>query len=766
MAHTVRNFFIHQALDHPKRSILISIVLTGLIGLGIPYVVIDDDIMNMFPHDNATMRTWETVLDEFGSTERIFVAFGHPGENAVNAQALADMWDYVRTVEAVPEVDEVFTIATMNRIDSEDGFMEVSDLQPRRDLSPEEVADIQSYLEENPEFKVRVVSRDGDYLNVVVQPLADANDSVFRNALVSAADSLLADYDVHFGGHAYLAGSIPAMMRDDVLGLMRIGLLIMVVIMLANLRSVPGVGMVLSVIILSLIAMMGFMGWLRHFTGSNRIDFTLLNTSMPIILLTIANSDGVHVLTKFFRRFRQLGNKREAIKVTMESLMLPISLTSLTTIAAFLSIVFAPLTQFMGYGLSIGFGIAWAWLLSCLLLPSLIMVKSWSTSARAIDRHSIFERLTHRIGHQVTSHPKLILSSGIFIVAIGIIGLLRLEVEVNLAAFFDEETEIRKSIDFLDQKMTGTMDLEVVVEGDLKEPGYLMKIDSLQSYLESKPQVTTTISIADVIKQMHRVVMDDDPAFEVIPDSRGKVNNLFTLYSMSGDPDDFSSLVDYDYKKGLVTALMRNMGTSEIIGFTQELQEYIATLDDGNLHTTVTGMLVILRDLIDLILRSAIMSMVVSVIVIFIIIWIFFKRIIWGLLAIIPLLSAVILNFGFMGVFGVELSHVTALLSSIIIGVGVDFAIHYISQFRRSAKRHGEDKHLSEHVVGDVGYPIILDAASNMGFGALLISTFLPVQYIGGLMVFAMVSTSLGTLTLLASLTEIFKKRLIRNHLS
>ena len=149
-----------------------------------------------------------------------------------------------------------------------------------------------------------------------------------------------------------------------------------------------------------------------------------------------------------------------------------------------------------------------------------------------------------------------------------------------------------------------------------------------------------------------------------------------------------------------------------------------------------------------------------EIIIIGIIASIFFKRILWGILAVVPLSSAVIINFGFMGYFGIELSHITALLSSVIIGVGVDFAIHYISQYRRLSKST-DIKKLSRSVVDDVGYPIILDAASNMGFGALLFSAFVPIKYIGGLMVFAMISTSLGTLTVLAASAELLKNRLV-----
>ena len=129
----------------------------------------------------------------------------------------------------------------------------------------------------------------------------------------------------------------------------------------------------------------------------------------------------------------------------------------------------------------------------------------------------------------------------------------------------------------------------------------------------------------------------------------------------------------------------------------------------------------------------------------------------------IPLTSAVIINFGFMGYFGIELSHITAILSSIIIGVGVDFAIHYIAQFRRLSRTIDKDK-VSKEVIDDVGYAIILDAGSNMGFGALVFSSFIPIQYIGGLMVFAMVSTSLGTLTVLSALAELLKNKLIERN--
>ena len=371
----------------------------------------------------------------------------------------------------------------------------------------------------------------------------------------------------------------------------------------------------------------------------------------------------------------------------------------------------------------------------------------------------MFENMISYFGRLVTSNPRSILAAGVTIAVVGIYGLLWLNVDVNIAGFFKPGTEFRDSIDFIDQEMTGTMDIRVRVEGPIKSPKLLKEMTGLQQMLEDNSKVTTSFSIADMVKQMHRVVMDNDPEFEMIPDERDKINNLFTMYSMSGDPDDFSTMVDYDYSVGLVTSLSRVMTTDEIISTVDKIESYTQGLKSVE-KASVTGMAVVLRDLVYLIVESSIISIVASVLVIGLIASVFFKRLLWGVMAIIPLSVAIIINFGFMGLAGISLSHVTALLASIIIGVGVDFAIHYISQYRRLADRV-EKNNLTRDVIDDVGYPIMLDSASNMAFGALLFSAFLPVQYIGGLMVFAMISTSVGTLTFLAAIAELLKDRLL-----
>ena len=757
--HPIRAWFINRALDHPYFNIILSIGLTLTVGSGISFLTIDDDMMAMLPKDLDSRISWDAVQDEFGSTEVVFVAFGRKGRSIVNSESFAALWDVTAALQERSVIDEVTCITTMSRIDSDDGFMLISDLQPSRELNMLEIERIDHYLNQNPSIKKRVLSRDEEYFNIMVQPLADIPHDVMRNTVVAVGDSVLSDFEVHYGGTAYITGSVPALIRNDISILLRVGLVIMAMILMINLRNLFAVGLVFAVIVQSLIVMVGFMGWMVFLTGSESFHFAIINTSMPIILLTIANSDGVHFITKFFKEIRIRKDTVKALEVTMDSLLVPIFLTSITTIAAFLSLSLAPIEQMMGYGVCISAGIGYAFFLSSTFLPAAIRIKKWNMNSKAISRASMFENMISYFGRLVTSNPRSILAAGTIIAVVGIYGLLWLNVDVNIAGFFKPGTEFRDSIDFIDQEMTGTMDIRVRVEGPIKSPELLKEMTGLQQMLEDNSKVTTSFSIADMVKQMHRVVMDNDPEFEMIPDERDKINNLFTMYSMSGDPDDFSTMVNYDYSVGLVTSLSRVMTTDEIVSTVDKIENYTQGLKSVE-KASVTGMMVVLRDLVYLIVESSIISIVASVLIIGLIASVFFKRVLWGVMAIIPLSVAIIINFGFMGLAGISLSHVTALLASIIIGVGVDFAIHYISQYRRLAGRV-EKNNLTRDVIDDVGYPIMLDSASNMAFGALLFSAFLPVQYIGGLMVFAMISTSIGTLTFLAAIAELLKDRLL-----
>ncbi len=747
-------------LDNPLKSILIPIFLTFILGSGLRFIIVDDNMMAMLPTKMESKMTWDAVQNEFGSTESIFIAFGKEGKNIFNKEAFSQLWDVTRALEKIKEIEKVTSISNIPKILSNDGFLEIEDLQKNRELSKHTTEDIANYVNANSTIKNRMVSKHEDYFNIIIQPSPNVSHDILRHRVVQVGDSLLSmNYDIHYGGTAYITGSVPTMIKKDISTLIFIGLGLMCGILVLNIRNVFSVFLIFSIIIQSLIVMAGVMGWITYYTGSKYFYFTIINSSMPIILLTIANSDGVHFVTRFFKEMRSGKDTRQAISASIDKLLMPIFLTSITTISAFLALYFAPINQLLGYGVCLSIGILYAFILSVTFLPAAISFKKWNPESISISRESILEKTIRNIGVVIISNPVKILKTGLIIILFGFSGLMFVKVDVNIANFFKKGTEFRKSIDFIDEQMAGTMDFRVRVEGDVKDPGVLYEIEQLQKALKENPSINATYSIADAVKQMHFTLMDNNPEFNTIPKNGNKISNLLAMYSMSGDSDDLASIVDYNYNTSLITALSSVMSTDQIISFVDHIQSHVNNLEIID-RVSVTGMGVVIRDLIYLVIESSIISLVASLFGICFITSLFFKSMAWGMLSIIPLLSAIIINFGLMGFSGIYLSHVTALLSSVIIGVGVDFSIHYIYHFKANRTKDKSDKNSTE-TFNEVGYPIVLDSASNMSFGALIFSNFIPVQFVGGLMVFAMLATSVGTLTLLASLTEILKKKQI-----
>ena len=747
-------------LDNPLKSILIPIFLTFILGSGLRFIIVDDNMMAMIPTKMESKMTWDAVQNEFGSTESIFIAFGKEGKNIFNKEALSQLWDVTKALEKIKEIEKVTSISNIPKIFSNDGFLEIEDLQKGRELSENTIEDIANYVNANSTIKNRIVSKHEDYFNIIIQPLPNVSHDILRHKVVQVGDSLLSmNYDIHYGGTAYITGSVPTMIKKDISTLIFIGLGLMCGILVLNIRNVFSVFLIFSIIIQSLIVMAGIMGWITYYTGSKYFYFTIINSSMPIILLTIANSDGVHFVTRFFKEMRSGKDTRQAISASIDKLLMPIFLTSITTISAFLALYFAPINQLLGYGVCLSIGILYAFILSVTFLPAAISFKKWNPESISISRESILEKTIRNIGVVIISNPVKILKTGLIIILFGFSGLMFVKVDVNIANFFKKGTEFRKSIDFIDEQMAGTMDFRVRVEGDVKDPGVLYEIEQLQNALKENPSINATYSIADAVKQMHFTLMDNNPEFNTIPKNGNEISNLLAMYSMSGDSDDLASIVDYNYNTSLITALSSVMSTDQIISFVDHIQSHVNNLEIID-RVSVTGMGVVIRDLIYLVIESSIISLVASLFGICFITSLFFKSMAWGMLSIIPLLSAIIINFGLMGFSGIYLSHVTALLSSVIIGVGVDFSIHYIYHFKANRFKDKSEKNSTE-TFNEVGYPIVLDSASNMSFGALIFSNFIPVQFVGGLMVFAMLATSVGTLTLLASLTEILKKKQI-----
>ena len=776
-----KNYLINQSINYPIRTIVISLLLTLFIFLGIQWFKLDDDLVKTFPQNLPSKIIWDSIQEDFGQTEFVFVSFGTPNNNiledkiAVKQNALFTN----AVLDNITGVDKVISLSNYNKFDGDEDYLDIGPLQSESfledfnddDIINQNLNEIITYFENNPEQKQRLVSNNNDYLNIAIRPFDDSEFANIVTQVKSLADKYLGDYDIHFAGQPYLAGETPNLIKKDVSSLMAIGIIIMFIILFLNLRSFYAVFIILLTIISSFLVMLGSMGWMRLITGSNYFDFTMMNTSMPIILLTIANSDGVHIVSKFFKELRKTKDRDKAIFITMDCLMQPIFLTSITTSAAFMTMISSPLEYMVGYSVGLSFGVMWALFLSCTMLPSLISLKNWSLNSKAISKESILEKLTNYIANVVIHKPKKVLFGGLLIICISAIGIWLINVEVNVIKFYKKGNPIRESTIFVDDNFTGTMNLSIKVEDLITDsdgiPNYehYLKLYNLQNFLENNNQISMTFSFVDVLGQAYKAYTNSDSDFIPNADALEGTYTMLSISDKSDIDDDLISLLGKDYDDDfydldqlLLTAMIKTISTAEIQNLISQTEEYIEqNFDNPESNVKISGLSVFIKDFVNIIVTSSMTSILFSLVLILFITGLFFNSFKWGFLSIIPLASAIILNFGLMGIFGIDLNHMTALLSSVIIGVGVDFSIHYISDYRKNIINNVDYQTMSLKTSQDVGYPILLDVFSNMGFIALLFSILIPLNHMGGLMVFAMISTSFGTLTILASLIKILK---------
>lgn len=761
-------FLRRISIEKPKFTVISSLILTVIIASGIRSLVIEDDFFKMFPTDMESRLLWEDMTDEFGDSEFLFIAFGNKDKSIYNTDAIDAVRNLTLDLEQIEIVDKVISLTTVDKIDvdpEDEEELLIEKLFSDDVTSLDEINNAITYLDRHSDTKDRLISNDERFTAIAVRSLVTNDDNTYRNnadlmkEVTPIVKKHLDGYEVHYAGNPYITGAVPGLIKSDASRLILVGLIIMILLLYINIRNIRAVLMILMVILFSLVSMNGFMGWMFYLTGNAIFNFTMISTSMPIVLLTIANSDGVHVVTHYFKELRNLPDNKKAISKTMNSLGLPIFLTSLTTIIAFLSMVYSPIPQMMGYGLVISFGIFWAWFLSNSLLPSLLLLSKWNPDSRGISSESYLERLINGIGQKIFKYPRRVLVAGLLFVLCGLIGISQLKVEVNIIKFFKKGNSIRESTEFVDENFGGTMSLLMRVNANMNSPKTLNRISEIQDYIETHPEVKMSVSLSDMIKEAHKTLYNDESYYR-IPDSLNEVRNL--LFMLPSEQKE-TVVNTTTYNTGMIHTYLVSLSTEEIVEISDDIEDFILKTSKDEIEIESSGLMIMLKEFVSMIISSSIISIVVSIIAIFIISFIFFRRLAWALLSVFPLTSAVILNFGLMGIFGVRLSHLTALLTSIIIGVGVDFAVHYISSYRRHLREENDVSKLSYLTMNDVGYPIMLDVVSNMGFAALLFSDLVPLNYMGGLMIFAMLSTSFGTFLLMGTTIEILKHKILRD---
>jgi predicted RND superfamily exporter protein len=260
-------------------------------------------------------------------------------------------------------------------------------------------------------------------------------------------------------------------------------------------------------------------------------------------------------------------------------------------------------------------------------------------------------------------------------------GGLRIYPESNYITQFKKSSYIYKSDQMINRYFNGSSVLDIIVDVDdpdgLKDPDVLKRVESLQRYVEGLPHVGGAISIADYIKRMNQALHADRPEFLRIPDTREMVAQCLLLYSMSGDESDLEEAINDDYSMGCIAVSLRTGSTRYAGKMIQKIEEY--NEEHTQLPIGMTAAMVIGKVTDELTIQGQIESIITSTIVVFSLVALILRSFVGGIFAILPLLLCIIINFGILGWGGIPLQTGTAIVESIALGFGIDYAINFLN---------------------------------------------------------------------------------------
>jgi uncharacterized protein len=736
--------------------ILISSILIGAASVFlILHIKVDPDIRNYIPSSIRSKVATDQIEDVFGGQDLALILFSD--SNILREDNLNQIKAIDRSISRIGGVSSRMSPFTVKSIRGEEGMMVADPLIRKLPADREEEEQLEEGILLNRFAKNVVISEDMTTASIT----ATLNTSVPEKVTLGKIDSAISSFPgktiINKGGLPYIRQNLIRDVARDARFLVPIALLIMLFVLRINLRSWKSVMKPFSVVVLSTffsLALMPLAGW----------KLSIISVLLPVILIAVANNYGIYLVARYEELTEQhpAASRRELTGILFKSLNMPILFSGFTTIAGILGLLTHSIIPARQVGILAAAGVSLALLLSLVLIPSLISMGrpgKIHTGSRK-NRNRISGRILTYLSGLVVRYPgKILAASAICVVTISA-GIIFLRIDTNQEDYFSRNHPVKKASELINSKFGGSQTVSVMVTGDIKDPEILKAIDDLTSLLGKQEGVGNVFSISQVVKEMSKAIFSNtEDGYDRIPDTREAVAQMFELYNMSGNPDDFKQLMNSENNKAHILVRLSDPETRIINRIKSVINE---NSKDFPAQLTVGGYAMIMTDFAHSIIRGQVSSLLFAVVTVLILLTIIFKSFKGGLIGSIPFFASIPVLFGFMGFAGIALDAATALLSSIMIGVGVDFTIQYIWCFNLQIKSGFSWPEATITAMNTIGRSIIINAFTVMaGFSALVFSGFTSIRFFGYLVVISIGSCLIGALVVIPAFLMKFHPRFI-----
>lgn len=749
---------VEFSVEHPKLVVVISVLITMLFLTQFPKMRTDTNPKNMLPATSA-VRVWNDEVEKTFSLYEDMIAVGIVNEKGIlNKDTLGKVQritDEILKIKGVAARD-VSSFTTIDNVTVENSTLKVAPLMTAPPENEEGIEYLRKMLYENPLFLNRIISKDGKTTAIYVPLEKGSNGKEVADRIREVVKKEKGDEQYYVAGDPVARDTFGAEMFKLMAIFAPIAGMVMLFVRYLMFRDLFLSVTLMMDAMISIVWSMGLLIGLGY-------PIHIMSSMAPVFLMAIA-TDSMHIFNEFYFRYRETRNKKQAIIETMRAVSRPVRNTALATAAGFAVLLFMNIIPVKVFGGLVAFGTIALRILSFSFIPAMFtFVKDEKIEKIAhaedigTDRTSQFLKKLAGFG---THHPKNTVAVGLVLFLIAVVGLSKITVNNNLVEWFKKGSDVRVADTVMNKALGGTSLGYVVAiakeDEYIKTPEAMLYIEGLQRRLEQLPVVGKTTSVVDYVKRINRVLHDDDPKYDVVPETRDMIGQYLFLFSMSAKPSDLDNVVDYPFKRANIWVQLKTWDAQAMKDVISEVDDYKKT-NPTPMEIKPSGIAYFNLVWNHEVLWDMVKGFVLALLAVFTILAFDFRSVKWAVVGYTPLLFTILLIYGVVGFIGKDFDMPISVLSTLSLGMAVDFAIHFVSRFRQRLKETGGRKEsINDALLWTAARPgkgivrnAVLFAAS---FAVMMFAPLTPYITVGAFIVSMMLLSAVMTIIYLPAL--------------
>ena len=684
-------FFIEQLLTKRYLWAILTVIISGVVMLGLQNTRVETSYRSILSENDPYKAEVDQAKEDFPPSTSVLFAF--------QADDTVFTFDYLRAMDALTkrysEIDFAISAGSLmnRRLSASDADIFDRDyLVPELDtLTEADLATIQATALADEDLTKSILSRDGDMSLAIVKFKTDNEDQATKldvaRSVIALRDSLRADHPnvtiYVLGGVLFELDSYNAQIKDSST-LFPVVIAISIALLWFCLRSLPFALCLFAIAFVTIGLAAGTFGWAD-------IAFNQISSLGPLVVFVIAIADGIHIVSIYAQGLNKGLDKLTAMRESLAVNVQPVTLATLTTAMGFLSLNYCSSPGIYGFGNIVAIGVCWAFVVTLMLLPTLVLLVPMKTVPKPLGVRAFIEwvsELVAKKGNQLFWGSTLLIVATLLMLPLN-------QLDFNRFSFVDKDSDFHKVVTALATKIGNDQALAYSIDSGeyygITDIEFLKQIDELSLWLEAQPEASFVTSYTDYLRSRSKAEHDEIDDWDELPQDKLEVIDYLVGYQLVQEIEpSLSPIFNTDYSAIRLVIGTSNLSNLELITFNDRIDAWVKANVDPKYKVLHGDNSILFARLDRSITIELMQGFTLSFLLITLTLIIGLKSLRYGLLSIMPNLFPATIVFGFWGLFVSELSPYILMLFSISIGLVVDDSVHILSKYV-GARRDGEN---------------------------------------------------------------------------